>query len=351
MIAVSTNTPKRPAFLITIDTEGDNLWESAGRIETRNTAYLPRFQALCERYGFKPTWLTNYEMAVDPAFVEFGRDVLRRGQGEIGMHLHAWNSPPIRPLTTDDNRHCPYLIEYPEEVMRDKIAYMTDLLEETFGLKMTSHRAGRWAFDERYARLLVEFGYRVDCSVTPGVSWSANPGAPGGRGGTDYRAFPVHAYRMDLNDISRPGHSALLELPMTVRPSRLHAAAPWLYRLPGVRRVARRLSPSVTWLRPDGRNRQVMLDLVDRATREGWAYLEFMLHSSEFMPGGSPTFRSPASIEALYEDIAVLFEAAAVGFAGKTLSEYAMEAWASEAAFQAQPDENNRSSCQQWIQT
>ena len=36
--------------------------------------------------------LTNYEMASDPAYVEFGRDLLARGQGEIGMHLHAVQS-------------------------------------------------------------------------------------------------------------------------------------------------------------------------------------------------------------------------------------------------------------------
>ena len=39
--------------------------------------------------------------------------------------------------------------------MRAKVDYMTRLLEDTFQTKMVSHRAGRWAFDERYARLLV----------------------------------------------------------------------------------------------------------------------------------------------------------------------------------------------------
>jgi len=119
----------RHAFLITIDTEGDNLWRNHRSITTENTGYLPRFQALCERYGFKPTWLTNYEMATDPAFVEFGKDVIARKQGEIGMHLHAWNSPPEAPLTDDDWRWQPFLIEYPDAVLRDKVAYMTDLLE------------------------------------------------------------------------------------------------------------------------------------------------------------------------------------------------------------------------------
>jgi hypothetical protein len=51
-----------------------------------------------------------------------------------------------------------------------------------------------------------------------------------------------------------------------------------------------------------------------------------MLHSSELMPGGSPTFRNEASIERLYEDLEALFEAAAGRFQGATMSEF-YEAW------------------------
>ena len=88
-------------FIITVDTEGDNLWAKPREITTRNAAYLPRFQALCERFRFKPVYLTNYEMALSDAFVEFGRDVIARDAGEVGMHLHAWNSPPLEPLTDE----------------------------------------------------------------------------------------------------------------------------------------------------------------------------------------------------------------------------------------------------------
>ena len=112
-------------------------------------------------------------MACCPEFVAFARDVLRRNTGEIGMHLHAWNSPPIEPLTDDDDRYHSYLIEYPAPVMERKIAFMTALLQDTFDSAIVSHRAGRWAFDATYARLLIKFGYQVDCSVTPNVSWSS----------------------------------------------------------------------------------------------------------------------------------------------------------------------------------
>src|SRR5262249_50596440 len=127
--------PETP-FIVTIDTEGDDLWSAPRRISTRNAACLPRFQALCERYGYRPVYLVNYEMAQCAQFGEFGRDVLARAAGEIGMHPHAWNSPPMVALTADDYRYRPYLTEYPEHVMRDKIRFMTGLLEQRFGRKM-----------------------------------------------------------------------------------------------------------------------------------------------------------------------------------------------------------------------
>src|SRR6185436_10438612 len=108
-------------FIITIDTEGDDLWSRPREITTRNAAWLPRFQALCERYHCKPVYLVNYEMAMSQGFVEFGRHVLACGTAEIGMHLHAWNSPPLTPLTADDFRYQTYLIEYPDRVMKQKI--------------------------------------------------------------------------------------------------------------------------------------------------------------------------------------------------------------------------------------
>jgi hypothetical protein len=49
----------RGAFLITVDTEGDNLWSRPRDITVRNAEVLPRFQELCERHGLRPTYLTE----------------------------------------------------------------------------------------------------------------------------------------------------------------------------------------------------------------------------------------------------------------------------------------------------
>ena len=317
--------PNKPSFLITIDTEGDNLWSKPRTATTKNASYLPRFQELCEKYGFKPTYLTNYEMANSVTFQKLGKDIIRRGVGEVGMHLHAWDMPPSYELTKDDLRFHPYLIEYPEKVMRQKISIMTDLLESIFGVKMLSHRAGRWSFDEKYANQLIEFGYKVDCSVTPHVSWKSYLGAPEKDGGTDYTNFPETAYFIDPSDISRPGQSTLLEIPVSImdRSGLVNTAvsSSFLSNISLVNRISNRLFPKV-WLRPNGRNLNQMLGYLRYALSIKRDYVEFMLHSSEFMPGGSPLFKSESAIEQLYHCLESLFAEASVHFSGRTLSQY-----------------------------
>jgi len=294
------NNSDKPAFLITIDTEGDNLWAVPKVVTTKNSHYLPRFQMLCEKYGFKPTWLTNYEMAECSAFVEFGRDILQHRTGEIGMHLHAWDSPPI---TNDALKNQVYLIEYPENIMKDKIKFMTELLEYQFECKVVSHRAGRWAFNSCYAHLLVEHGYLIDCSVTPHVSWTHVLGDPNGNGGTDYISFPSKPYFIDLDRIDCEGNSSLLEIPVSII-------------------LKSNESHTTLWLRPNSYNLNSMLAILQQAYSEQWLCVEFILHSSELMPGGSPTFQTPESIEVLYDDLEILFSEAAKQFQGKTLCEF-----------------------------
>ncbi len=314
----------KPTFLITIDTEGDNLWSSPERITTKNTNFLPRFQNLCEKYGFKPTYLTNHEMARDPHFIEFGRDILARDTGEIGMHLHAWNSPPISPLTPNDNLYQPYLIEYPKGIIKEKIVNLTNKLEDIFQVKMLSHRAGRWAFNEIYAQVLFDLGYKVDCSVTPHISWQEYSGSPSQNGGTNYFQFPEHHYFADLDNISNPVESGLLEIPMTVfdtGPPITRFLKMNFRRSSLIHRLVNKLYPTV-WFRPTKRNLGRLLHTVDLAINSRRDYLMFMLHSSELMPGGNPTFLSMQDIEQLYADLEILFSAIATRFTGRTLTEF-----------------------------
>jgi len=301
---------KNKIFLITIDTEGDNQWDNNHPIDTKNANYLPRFQELAEKYGFKPVWLTNYEMANDKFFVKYMKDKQNKGLCEIGMHLHAWNNPPEYNLNKKTNER-PYLIEYPTNIMEEKIKVLDELLTKKFGKKPISHRSGRWALDERYIKILEKYGYKVDCSVTPNVNWNHKLGATG-VGGTDYSK-----YTSKTNNISQ----GILEVPMTIR--KMHLFSRHSKGLKGFLGALKRLIIGKNqWLRPDKYfNIKELTKLIDKCKNED--YIMFMIHSSELMPFGSPNFNTEEDINKLYEVIENLFSyIKKQGYIGLTLKEY-----------------------------
>ncbi len=327
----------RVPFVVTIDTEGDNEWAKPKNPTDRNAAWLPRFQELCERYRLRPTYLVDHTMATSPAFQEFGRDVLARRKAEIGMHLHAWNSPPIVPLTARDHEIQPVLTAYPSEVMRQKIVYQSELLEQTFETPMLSHRAGRFGFDERYAAILAELGYLVDSSVTPHVNWEALALATRrphqGQspvfvpGGPDFSRCPEEPYWIDPDDLCNPaGGSSLLEVPVTIRnrwPGWIDTPRPSgqsARDLP--KRILNRLYRARVWIYPRSTEEKMLRWIVQEGLRRQATHLMFFQHSSEFMPGGSPWTVDESDIERQYEKTEALFEIVAGSCEAMTLAEF-----------------------------
>ena len=312
------------ALLVTVDTEGDDIWRHLFAETTNNSTYIPRFQNLCERFGIRPTYLVNHEMALCPKFRNFGKSILTRDVAEIGMHLHAWSTPPVfGPLDTQKN-FAPFLVEYPTDVMHHKIAFMTNLLQDTFGEKMTSHRSGRWVLNEVYAQALVTHGYNADCSVTPNVVWREQRSEHANFVGVDYRNFPRFPYFMDLTDISKKGGSDLLQIPVTIRETMPGFLKRSQEKWPAnsiATKLTRRIWPT-HWMRPHIGNIRSLIETISIAEHEQWPCVSFMLHSSELMPGGSPYFPNEEAIEQLYRDLQLLFSITSKKFHGQTISEY-----------------------------
>lgn len=301
-------------FVITIDTEADNQWDVSHGISTENSLYLPRFQELCERYGFVPTWLTNWEMCQDDRFVRYMKPKNDSGLCEIGMHLHAWNNPPEFPLEAATDQRA-YLIEYPDNQMAAKIDALLDALRNGFESPITSHRSGRWALDGRYAELLAERGFVVDCSVTPHMSWVGAPGQTG-MPGSDYSSSPEAPYELC------PG---LLEVPMTIRRTNRFAFDAVCEPKDVLRQGKRLLMGQWQWLRPSKNpSASSLTSLLRDVSKSDDAYAMFMIHSSELMPGGSPNFPDASSIERLYQVIDRTFAVAArLGFEGQGMTAFA----------------------------
>ena len=313
----------RPSFLVTVNVEADHLGQRPFLLTTESAQCLPRLQALCEEFGFAPTYLVSYEMASCPRFVEFGRDVAQRNVGEMGAHLHGWTCPPFRLLTEDDNFHQPYITDWKQQAMREKLHVLTSKLEHELECDIVTHRSGRWALNGQYVRLLRERGYKVDCSVTPFVSWRKVPGVPGGRGGSNYQSFPYKEYFVDTKNYRLPGGSSLLEVPVTIRPVYKNRLAPAsMYSLQRmalayVHRATRRLFPSVAWMRPNGKNLMTLFQLLEESEYSEQNYVQVVLNSSDLLTGGESM-----SQDAIFGDLAQLFARAAASFKGATMVDF-----------------------------
>lgn len=303
---------KSKYFIITIDTEGDNQWDENSKISTKNSLFLPRFQELAEKYSYKPVWLTNYEMVCDDSFVKYMKEKQKNNLCEIGMHLHAWNSPPNVSLNRI-NKEKDYLIEYDDDIMYEKIKFLTDLLTEKFGIKPVSHRSGRWATNDKYFDIINQMGYLIDCSVTPHINWKNKLGSTG-MPGSDYSNIQETPYFISKQ---------LVEVPMTIKA--IHN-----FQFDRVRNIKNFLGECkrfvfgrYQWMRPDNNlNKSGLKKLIDICSKND-DYIMFMIHSSELMPGGSPNFKNEDEVEKLYDIIDYVFSYAyKKGFIGITLRDF-----------------------------
>lgn len=293
-------------FIITVDTEGDNLWnyKKGENVKTANALFIPRFQDFCEKYGFKPVYLSNYEMMCSRNYTEYIANKVKLGLCEVGIHIHAWNNPPEYQLDSKFNGN-PFLVEYPDDVMESKFKETYDLICKEIGKAPVSHRAGRWVMDERYFSLLEKYGIKVDCSYTPTVSWMKTKG--------ESRNFGC-----DYSNVVKSSHfiGKVLEVPMTIYRSRMPISGT------AKEKVKQLLRGKSVWLRPASSSISEMKWCIRKNPNHD-DYVEFMIHSSELMPSGSPYFLNEESIRDLYDSMERVFSyARRKGYEGCTLEEY-----------------------------
>lgn len=273
--------------IVSVDTEADDQWKKGGPLTIENVFALDRFQNVCERYNMPATYLLTHEVAADARAVQQFRAWQGRG-AEIGSHLHPWTTPPLEAGEEMERR---FPSQLSDEELRAKFLALTKRVEEAAGAKPTSYRAGRWGFDERQANLLEEFGYTIDLSITPGLSWKKGEDA-----GPDFSAESARPHWLN-------GH--VLEVPMTI------------LRVGLLRRLR--------WLRVfQNTTARTLQGVVRAAERAKLPAIVFMIHSSELVAGKSPYVKTPEALERVYENIeALLAFCVARGITGATASGFA----------------------------
>lgn len=299
----------RKNFIITVDTEGDNLWSShPGEIVTTNNAkYIPRFQELCEKYLFYPVYLLNYEMLLDSFLVNYIKGKAQLNKCEIGMHIHAWNSPPEHSILQLYGNNS-FITEYPPEIQKRKLKYLKDLIKYKTGFDPVSFRSGRWATDQKLFKILDEIDIMVDCSITPGINHFSDKGMSDFRG-NNYVHESMCTHRLN---------GKLIEVPMSTARLRTY------HGLSIKNRIKNIIIGKNIWLRPATNTTEEMLRLINYINKLGINHLEFMIHSSELMPGGSPYTMCELDVEHFYKRVEEVFSYVnnATDYRGITLTDY-----------------------------
>lgn len=320
-------------FAMTVDTEADNQWEMGAPLTTENVHHWQRFQSVCDRYGVTPTYLVTSEIAADPVGQSLLKAWVASGRAEVGAHLHAWTTPPFidEPgFRFNDSAHS-FLSELPTELVHQKLETLTDEIEQYFGARPTSFRAGRFGFDSRCAVALADLGYIVDSSVTPLTEWSAHEGLPDRDGGPDFSSHVAMPFVIE--GTPRPG---LLELPVTIVTTyavlRRFPSLYRLYRSFPIRPVRNRLfgrwlRPQPLWLNPSPETTESDLASAwNECQRMGGGVAVMILHSSELMPEGSPYRATASSVKELLDVLDAFFRLACEsGATPSTLSGAARE--------------------------
>ena len=92
-------------LVITVDAEADNQWDVEAPQTTANLAAMPRFQRLCDRFGFPPTYLCTHEIVTSPNFRGTIAAYASDGRAEVGAHLHPWSTHRSMRLGMESVQH------------------------------------------------------------------------------------------------------------------------------------------------------------------------------------------------------------------------------------------------------
>lgn len=296
-------------FIVTIDTEEDD-WNGGQSIGSpvTNVARVPDFQALCDRYEIRPTYLLTYPITQDSAAARLFRGLCMQGTCEIGVHCHPWNTPPFEEELTQANS---MLCNLPADLQFKKIETLDRAVHEAVGVKPLSFRAGRWAYSAQIAQHLITLGYKVDTSVTPYMNWAHLYGP-------DFWEYPLHPHWIQLPNTQPPiTNGTLLEIPATI------GVLGW--SSPLAEKIWKRISNGnlavfkgagllaalgimrKVWFSPEIVDGPTMISLITQLRRQGHHCFNMVFHSSSLKAGLTPFVQTPEEESRLLQRMEEVF--------------------------------------------
>ncbi len=314
------------SLLFSIDAEPDSLWtRTRGHAFTHdNIAGITRALPLFEQRSIKPTFFVSYSVASSDVCTAILQNAREKTSGEIGTHFHPCDTPPF---SGNGERETDNILRVDDGLLTEKFERLHAMILGRFG-KPVSYRSGAWTIDKRIVALLAARGYRVDSSVTPGISWSLI-------GRPSYQHAPRSRYVIDVDNMSKNGSSGIIELPVSIWPPRsllekMPSPVSSFFTMPMASKknipmlglkALRRIRPK--WLRPAFQSLDEMKAIAGPLLEKS-GFLHVMCHSTELAVGTSPYVQNAMEQKEFFHRLEGVFRLAAdQGCTSATLSEYA----------------------------
>lgn len=270
---------------VTIDTEMDNDTHWGKHYPPTFTSIVQgvpeMLRPIWNKYMVHPIYFVSPEVLDNEMAVKVLKEEVSLG-AIIGAHLHPEYIEPEKIWGKEIEQHNAKFpcSEYSFEVEKEKIANLTKLIYEKFGIKPVWYRAARFGADIDTISILRELGYKYDSSVTPNIDWSA-------KGGPQHQLAPHESYRISEKNFYKEAEteeewSGIKEYPVTIMGKRwgmLGRILPnnWLF---------------YRWLRPTHMTYIELKNIVLDMQKNNYADGVMMFHSMEIMINKTPYVRN-----------------------------------------------------------
>lgn len=287
-----------PKMIVTVDTEEEFDWNAdvINRHAVCDPADIDRFQNVADHAGARPIYFLTYPVVKDARAAQYFRALAARGAAEIGVHLHAWVTPPIN--ERDDDAYA-WQCNLPQNAQTLKMRALVDAYAATFGRPAIAHRAGRYGVDASSYSAVAAAGVVLDFSPSPGFDYSAD-------GGPDFSTMSNAPFSVETPE------GRVYVTPVcggrALKGGNLFAPAP--RRQGGFATAQRRLADKLLApmrLTCEGARLEDLKALTRRLIADQTPVLTFSLHSTTLTPGANPYSRNLRDIHNALEVTAAYF--------------------------------------------
>lgn len=295
---------KQIAFLLSIDTEEEWLWDGPfpeQNFSVENIKQLSKFQDFCENVGLHTCYFVDYPAAEEIANIPKLLSQLKSDSCEIGAHIHPWTNPPLFDKPNDFNSH---VVNLPIEQVRQKLDTLLTLFKDRLDCVPKSFRSGRWGLTSDILKMLLDNNFNIDSSVYPFYR-------------NDYFHFdgaPVQPYWPDYEQVlSTSQQREIIEMPVTVgfnrtpfsRAAKIHdyCQRPFMQIIRSTAFLRYSHILRKTYFSPEVATSKDMIALAEASLRNGNDCLHMYFHSSSLVDHATGFFNEDNAFDVICERI------------------------------------------------